>query len=67
MNLSAQERDIVRLVVAGLGRRDIARMLGLNQRAAGEGVSAVFKKFSVTSRRELASRVVLRRGRRRAH
>jgi DNA-binding SARP family transcriptional activator/DNA-binding CsgD family transcriptional regulator len=56
--LSAREREVAALVARGLTNRQIADGLGMSQRTADKHVSNILKKLDVSSRRQVAVRVV---------
>lgn len=56
--LSPREREVVRLVLAGKTNREIARMLHKSPRTVAGQLGSVMRKLSVSSRTELAVRVV---------
>lgn len=53
-----RERDVVGLVLRGEGNRQVARALGISEHTVKEHVGAVFAKAGVTSRGELAARLL---------
>jgi DNA-binding NarL/FixJ family response regulator len=55
--LSPQQREIVRLVGAGLTNRQIAERLYLSPRTVGTHLYRIFPKLDVTSRTQLVSLV----------
>jgi DNA-binding CsgD family transcriptional regulator len=56
--LSAREREVVALIARGLTNRQIADVLGMSQRTADKHVSNILKKLGMSSRRQVAARVV---------
>ena len=50
--LSSDEREILRLVAAGLGNREIAARIGRTEVAVRTALQAVFRRLGVHSRPE---------------
>jgi DNA-binding CsgD family transcriptional regulator len=59
--LTAREREVVRLVAAGLSNRAIAERLVISEKTAGRHLSNIFCKLGVHNRAQ-ATRAVLERG-----
>ena len=55
-NLTARERDILRLLADGLGDRDIATALTISKRTVESHVSSILRKLDVKNRAEAARR-----------
>lgn len=55
--LTAREREVARLVVAGYSNREIASALYVSPHTVGDHLKHVFAKLNVTSRVELTSRL----------
>jgi DNA-binding CsgD family transcriptional regulator len=53
--LTAREREIAGLIGAGKSNREVAEALVISERTVETHVAAVYAKFGVTSRRELAA------------
>ena len=48
--LSAREREVLRLIAAGLSNKQIARALGITERTVQFHVTSLFGKLGATSR-----------------
>jgi DNA-binding CsgD family transcriptional regulator len=55
--LTARERDIVRLLASGYSRHEIARLLALSPHTVDDHIKRVFGKLQVRSRSELTYRL----------
>jgi DNA-binding NarL/FixJ family response regulator len=51
-DLTPREMDVLRLMAQGLGNRDIAERLDVNERTIKSHVSTILSKFGVTNRTE---------------
>jgi DNA-binding NarL/FixJ family response regulator len=56
--LTAREREVAEMAVQGLSNGDIAARLVLSRRTVGNHLASVYGKLGVTSRAQLADRLV---------
>jgi non-specific serine/threonine protein kinase len=56
-NLTRREREVARLVMQGLTNRQIAEALFVSERTVDHHVSNILKKFNLSSREQVASRL----------
>jgi DNA-binding NarL/FixJ family response regulator len=56
-SLSPAEREVARLVFAGLSNTDIAIARSTSHRTVANQIAAIFRKLGVASRAELAARI----------
>ncbi len=55
--LPPAQREIAELLLAGLGNAEIARRRGRSERTVANQVAAIFRRFGVSSRAELAAKL----------
>jgi len=58
MALTPREREVARLVAAGLCNKDIAKVLNLSPNTVKNVLLRIFPKVGVTNRTELALRII---------
>ena len=59
VNLTARERDVLRLVGAGLSNKEVARETGTAMATVKNQVHALLRKFEASSRRDLVRRAMM--------
>lgn len=55
--LTASEREVAELILAGCSNRHIARERGTSERTVANQVQSIFRKLGVVSRAELAAKL----------
>lgn len=55
-NLSKAERQVVKLLIQGLGTKDIARERGVSLNTVSNQLASIYRKCGVNSREELLAR-----------
>lgn len=58
IELSPRERQVMMLLMAGDGRKQVAQKLKLSEHTIGDYLKAIYRKFGVTSRSELLSQFI---------
>jgi DNA-binding NarL/FixJ family response regulator len=58
MSLTPREREVARLVAAGLANKDVAKCLGLSPNTVKNVLMRIYPKVGVSNRTELALRII---------
>ncbi|MFZ0683508.1 MAG: helix-turn-helix transcriptional regulator [Candidatus Cybelea sp.] len=55
--MTPREGEVVRLAIEGKSNREIAELLSIGERTVETHIAAIFDRFDLTSRRQLAALV----------